>query len=327
MNSSKNKLMYVAGALCGIIILLEIVLLVVVRGGFSAKKGELQQIHQRLLQLHNRIPYPSSENIKILEDKLDSVEFHCGEMFADLQRDPFPEEAAEAADFSSRTQNVIEHFRKQALEAGVALPKSLEVGFSQYASGGSVPESEFVPRLSRQLYSVERIVDVLVKSGIASLDKLTRDFFELRFESSQSVTERRRGSRGGLAPKKIRNLNDLKASAVHPETWYYIERVGVTFSARENAVWEILSHIASAPRVMVVSEFSHSTKSNILKYNPEEIKQGGESDDETLRYLAEGILVGENALSRFERIISGDELVQVSLLIDVYNFDPEVISK
>ncbi len=83
----------------------------------------------------------------------------------------------------------------------------------------------------------------------------------------------------------------------------------------------MLDQLAAAPHFMVVSEFSHRTQTKILSYNPEAVKRG--LDDETLQYLESGILVGEQALSRPERMIAGNELVQVQLMVDVYNFEPE----
>ena len=70
-----------------------------------------------------------------------------------------------------RAQATIECFKGQAAKAGIELPVGLEAGFSQYASGGAIPVLDHVPRLSRQLYSVEKVADVLIQSEVASIER------------------------------------------------------------------------------------------------------------------------------------------------------------
>ncbi len=323
MNLLRKNPLLAAGAVCAVILLIEVVLLIVSRIDLSRKTGELARSSQQLSRLQSRKPFPSLENIRVLEANLDTLEFHSGELQAELQRDPFQQASREASDFSARTQDVIERFKKRAVESGVKVPDSLEVGFAEYASRGAVPDAKHVPRLSRQLYSVERVVEVLVRSGVDSVDSLTRDNFETEPPASLPLSDRRRSSRRSIGPALAGNPSLLIASKVHPANLYYVERIGVSFTADEEVVWRVLHLFASAPHAMAISEFSHATKSDILQYSPEEIKRAGEADDDTLRYLAEGILVGEKALSRSERIVSGNEVIQVHLVVDVFNFNPE----
>lgn len=326
MNLQKNKALIVGAGICGILLLTEIIFLVSINGGLLKHRQELQRSYHRLSLLHDRNPFPSVENIKAMRTNLEDLEYDLDELVAGIMRDAFPQDAVEATDFSARAQDVIERFRKRADQSGVTLPKSLEVGFSKYASGGAVPELGNVPRLSRQLYSVERVADVLVRSGVDSIDGLTRDSFE-ESPSVERSAPRRRSSRQANQDSNAQNSLHLIASTVHPENLYYIERIGVSFSAKEEAVWRVLDQFASASHFMVVSGFSHSTKSTILKFNPSAVKRGEVGDDDTLRYLAEGILVGSKALSRPERIISGNEMIQVYLDVEVYNFEPEIAEK
>ncbi|MEA2068489.1 MAG: Amuc_1100 family pilus-like protein [Verrucomicrobiota bacterium] len=320
MNFQKNKLLIFGGGFFAILLLAEVVFLMLAVGGYNREKGELKRNYRQLEQLHNRNPFPSMENTKDVQENLDRFEYEVGELAAALVRDPFPQEAIEAADFSARAQGVIERFRKRAEQSGVVLPDTLEAGFAPYASGGAVPAAPHVPRLSRQLYSVERVADVLVRSGVDSIDSLTRNVFETETVPVQRAPRRR--PRREAPPSNVRKPTPLVASEIHAKNLYYIERVGVAFTAGEDVVWRVLDLFAAAPHFMVVSEFTHTTQSGILAYNPEAVKRGGEGDDETLRYLSEGILVGKKALSRPERIISGNEIVKVALVVDVYNFEP-----
>lgn len=320
MNLRKNKLLIIGGGVCGLLLLAEAVFLALAIARFNREKRDLNGSYRQLEKLHSRQPFPSEGNTKVARENLDRLEYEVGELAAALMRDPFPLDAVEAADFSARAQDVIERFRKRAEQAAVILPDTLEAGFAQYASGGAVPAAGHVPRLSRQLYSVARVADVLVRSGVDSIDRLTRDTFET--EPTREPPASRRRPRRDAPPSNDRKPMPLVASEVHPDNLYHIERVGVAFTAREAVVWRVLDRFAAAPHFMVVSEFSHSAQSDILAYNPVAVKSGGEGDDETLRYLSEGILVGKKALSRPERIVAGNELVKVALVMEVYNFEP-----
>jgi hypothetical protein len=311
-----NRTFLFGGSICAIILLAEVAALVIGAIRLSAANEVLERKRTRLSELHHRNPYPSEANVRLLEDQLDELDFLVGELAAQMNRDPFPKDVVEAAEFSARAQDVIERFRKHASSADVVLPETLEVGFAQYASGGAVPEQEQVPRLTRQLYSVECVADVLVQCGVTSINTLSRDMFE-EAGMEERTTRRRPRARGGPV------AGVPEASITGPDRVFYIERVGVSFTTTENGVWDVLNAFAAAPHFMEVVEFSHQTRSNILAHNPAELKRGSESDDETLRFLSEGILSGKDAISRPERIIAGDDLVDIHISVNVFNFRPE----
>jgi hypothetical protein len=318
MSFQKNKLLFIGGGIGGLILLVELVFVVTGWLGLRAQNHVLAEGRRDLARLQSRSPFPSEENAKLVRANLEMLEYEVSELEAALIRAPFPVSDVQAADFSARAQNVIERFRKNAERVGVRLPAGLEVGFAEYASGGAIPESRHVPRLSRQLYSVECVADVLVDCGVDSIDALERESFET---APPPEEPRRRASRGvQQAAKQNREVPDV--SERRPGKLYSIERIGVEFTAPEAVAWCVLDHFCSAPHFMVVSGFSHATKTAVLDYNPEKVKQGGVGDDDPLAHLSGGILVGEKALSRPERIITGNEPVKVSLSIDVYDFDP-----
>lgn len=313
----RNKTFMIVGGVCAALLLGEVVALAIGAVRLSKANRTLQHEQQCLMKLQQRNPYPSAANVRILETNLDELQYRVGELAAELKRDPFPQDSIEAAEFSARAQDVIERFRSRAARAGMQLPESLEVGFAQYASGGAVPQAAQVPRLSRQLYAVERVADVLVQSGVNSVDAMSRELFET---VDETAVTRRRPSRS-LPASKGRKSPPATATAIGPGGIYATEQVAVSFTASEEEVWRVLDLFAVAPHFMVVSGFSHQTQSDLLAYNPDAVKRG-EENDETVRYLSEGILSGEKALSRPERMIAGDDLVSVHLILDVYNFDP-----
>jgi hypothetical protein len=324
MNLRNDKVLVVGGGTCAVLLLVACAFLIRANTAYQKQTRMLERQYRRLAELNARNPFPSLENVRQSAENLERLGYQVGELAAQLARDPFPPDAVDAADFSARAQGVIERLGARAGQAGIVLPASLEVGFSQYASGGAIPEPLHVPRLSRQLYSIEKVADVLVRSGVYSIDALTRDAFETQGDAAEPAdTPRRRPRRDEpAAPKPQGNLREV-ASAVQPDGLYYVERVGATFTAKEENVWQVLDLLAAAPHFMVVAEFAYTTQGDILDYNPEAAKRGGEGDAETLKFLAGGILTGKKALSRPERIIAGHEMIHVTVAVDVYNFEPE----
>ncbi len=321
MNLRNLKPVVVAGGVLGIVLLIELFLLVGAGIRHSKTKHALGQSRRKLSQLNERQPFPSEKNVKVVQENLDRFSYELNELAAGLMLDPFPRGALEAANFSARAQDVIERIQTGARQSGIVIPDSLEAGFSRYASGGTVPSKEQVPRLTRQLYSVARVADVLLDSRVVSIDDLSREIFETASEPDPQAL-RRRSRRSGLAEQDAQKDRRV-ATYVHPEGMYYIERVKIAFTANEAAVWQVLEAFAAAPHFMTITEFSHATQTDILSYDPKAVIQGREGDDETLQYLSAGILVGETALSRPERIIAGEEDLKVRLSVDVYNFKPE----
>ena len=316
----KKGFLIVGAGTCGIFLLAELIFIVIAGAGLATEKKLLRKQYRELSRLYHRAPFPSSENVAVEKEKLDELEYRIGELAAEIGADPFPQHAVDPADFSACAQNVIERFQKRAEKAGVKLPDSGEVGFAKYASEGAVPDRTHLPRLSRQLYSVECVAAVLVNSGVESIEYVTRDFFD---EASDLKKARRR-----IPQRNQDRFNDGAAGVEvggsrHSGKLFSVEQVGVSFVATEDTVLRVLDHFAAAPHFMVISEFSHETLSEILEYTPATAKQCG-VDVETQEYLSGGLLVGKKALSRPERIVAGNERVRMKLVVDVYNFDPEI---
>lgn len=321
MNFRNDRVLLVGAVVFLFCVLVEVIWLLWAGSHLVAERRSLQDQHRQLVVLQGRARYPSDQNVEVLREVLDELEFSVGEYGAELKEDPFLADETEATEFSARAQNRVEHFQRRAELGGVKLLEAREAGFEKYTQGGVIPESKYVARLSRQLYSMERVADILVEAGVESIDRLSRDVFEdVTGEATKSRTRR---SRRNAVDSNAVNKVDLEASDVHPDRMYFIEQIGVEFVAREALVWAVLKSFESAPHFMAVSEFRHKTVTDILSYNPDAVKRGTNGDSETLKFLEKGVLVGDQARSRTERQIAGDELIRVQLLVDVYNFDPK----
>lgn len=314
--SIKNNIVLVVGGSVAAVLLAGALILFVNANTDCKKHGQsLKKQEQRLSELLSRKPFPCAENVQVLENNVDVMEFHTGELSAELKQDEFSHIRVDAADFSAQAQSVIERLRRRALEADVVLPKKLEAGFARYTSGGSVPASEHVPRLMRQLYSSDRVADVLIRSKVSSIDRIARDHFENQEHSSDAAGPPRRRPR--RRPAETAPIEKENKQRTADSSEYAIERIEVVFSAKEGVVWTVLEEFISAPHCMVVKELSHSTLTDILTYNPNAVVR---SEDETKRFISEGILSGRTALSRPERIVAGNDIIRVSMSVDVYDF-------
>lgn len=322
MNVRNHRVLWVGGGACSVWLGAALFLLVRASAPYQQQSKEIHRRYRRLSELNARNPFPARENLKQMERNLERLESYVGALEVQLRRDPFPNALVDAAGFSARAQGVIERFRKRADDAGIRLPDRLEAGFAKYASAGAIPAEEHVPRLSRQLYSVERVADVLVRGGVLSIETLTRDLFEAPASPARQTSDRRRRARREVADPPPKKGLRSGVAGVQPERLYYIERVGTTFTATEQSVWQVLDLLASAPHFMAVTDFTHTTQTDILSYNPDAAVRRGPGDAEVLEFRSSGILSGSKALSRLERLVAGEETIQVSLRVDVYNFEP-----
>jgi hypothetical protein len=315
MNMRNHSVILMGGGACAVLLLAALVFLFRAQLDYQTQSRALERQYRRLAELDARQPFPSPENVAQERKNLEGFEYHAAELFAVLSRDPFPVEASDAAGFSARAQDVIEQFQKRTTDAGVQIPRNLEAGFAEYASGGAIPELSDVPRLSRQLSAVEKVADILVRCGVDSIEMLTRDLFEQ--QSDPFAEEKgRRGSRRGVAAKPANDIRKI-ASVVQQDGLYTIERVGAAFVATEQVAWAVLEELSAAAHFMVVADLEHTTLTSVLAYNPDSTTP---SDSEK-EFLPGGILSGRTALSRPERIVAGNEQVRISLQIEVYNFE------
>lgn len=312
----KGYRMMVAGGVCTALAL-------AVLGGaiwsYKQQSRELSRAYRGLARLNARNPFPSAENVAQATENLEQLENRIGELETLLQRDPFPQNAVDASDFSARAQGMIERFKRRAAAAGITLPSGMEAGFSQYASGGALPELAHVPRLSRQLYSVEKVADVLIQGGVSSVEMLARDEFEGEGGDASNQTSRRRGRRMPVAAEGPEGVG----FAVQGEGRHPIERIRASFTATEDGVWRVLDLLASAPHFMVLADFRSKTETEILSYDPEAMAKDSKGGAATAKFLSGGLFSGDKALSRQERIIAGDETIRVVLMVEVYNFSPQ----
>ena len=118
-----------------------------------------------------------------------------------------------------------------------------------------------------------------------------------RFRPDTSVADKTKGGLGIGSP----NYAGL----------YTSEQLEVAFTACDAAARTVLNKIVSAPRGIIIRDFSHRTQTEILSFIPVEAGPAQEP-----------AAIHSQQPSRPERIISGNERIRVSLRLEVLYFNP-----
>lgn len=309
MNWRKHMVLLVGGGLAAVLLLAAVVMLLRFQGRYAAVNRELEGARQRLEVLKARDPFPSEDNVQRLRQNrsdLQSVALQILEQLHKNQRAVVPMEPAEFAPSLERTSRQLV---QRAQESGVTLPEGFGFGFARYAAG-ELPAPAAVPRLVKQLSAVEALCDVLFQARIAKLDELEREVFDETEAATEGAPQEGRRARRGAAE---RTPTVSQVPLAEPNELYEVERLTLTFEARESAVWDVLNGIVRSPNFMAIADLrmenTLATTGALGKKKPVAALGGDAAANIQPQYP-----------SHDDRVVAGRELVTVSLMIDVYHF-------
>lgn len=315
MNWRKNMVLVVGGGIAALLIIAALVMLFRFQAGHREVSGQLDSALSRLQQLNNRKPFPSRENIALVEKNLQVEQASALELQAALQRGQLTPDAIEPAEFAPLLERVHKRMVKRADEAGVALPDAFTFGFGRYAAG-ELPAPTAIPRLVIQLKAVDAVCGLLFQSRIGELLSIEREVFEsgevTPAEELSDLRLRRRQAATTTAPVVSRvppaQTNDL----------YGVERITVSFLARETAAWDALNALARSPLFIVVADISLENTlaaGGLLGKKQPPAAIGGE------QAVAAGVA---RYPTHDERVVAGREPVRVNLVLDIYQFSNQI---
>lgn len=315
MNWRKNMVLVVGGGVAALLIIGALVMLFRLQGGYGTVSSELESALSRIQQLNNRRPFPSRENIALVEKNLEIEKGAALELQAALQRGQLSPEAIEPAEFAPLLERVHKRMVKRAEEAGVALPDAFSFGFARYAAG-ELPAPAAIPRLVVQLKAVDAVCALLFQSRISQVVSVDREVFEAgETAPTDDIADLRARRRQAVT---VTTPAVSRVPAAQTNELYDVERITVSFQARETAAWDVLNALARSPLFTVVSDFSLQNSlaagGGLGKKQPP-TALGGE------QAIAAGLA---RYPSHEERVIAGREPVDVSLVIDVYRFSSKL---
>jgi hypothetical protein len=156
------------------------------------------QAVRKLHALQNRSPFPNAENfeksrvlVEQYKSELDSLRAQLAKMQAPVSPNVQPQK------FQDDLRTAVNQITEKAGAAGVELPKSFYLGFSQYAN--SLPNEHAAPALALQLGIIEKIVTDLIDFKVHSIDSLNR--LPLPEESSAAPQKTEEPQQRGRQPE------------------------------------------------------------------------------------------------------------------------------
>ena len=240
------------------------------RGQYLEVSTQLHEAENRFNSLSSKKPYPSVDNINITQENLEQVEAFLMDLQDELCRGQVTKPEIEKAQFSDQMEKAFAALRDIAEAQKILLPEIFLFGFELYQ--GDLPDQEDVPRLVGQLDMIEGICRLLFEHRIATLETIRRDVFEqargpgsmMDLTMSMRTPPRRRRDAGppkNAKPAEKDEADDLDersraASARTSGNLYNIERVSVSFMARDANVWQILDALAQHEPFSVVTSIS-----------------------------------------------------------------------
>lgn len=314
MNWRKNIVLVVGGGIALLLLVAVVILLLRFQGQYRTASGELASAVARLQQLNNRDPFPSPENIAVMQENLKAVQASAVALNDTLQRGQLAPEAIEPAEFAPLLERVSKRLGARAAEGGVVLPDKFTYAFARYAAG-ELPAPAAIPRLVVQLKAIDAVCSLLFQARISELVSIDREVFEAgeaSAETEETIDPRRQRRVAAAAAAPTATAVQLPP----PETndLYGVERLTITFAARETAAWDALNALARSPLFLAVVdvrvENTAAVAGNIGKKQPPGALGGEQAAAAGLAHYP----------SHDERVVAGREPVRVSLVLDLYRF-------
>ncbi len=347
MKTRDLSTLFVSGAIALVLVVVATALLVRFVGRYRRVTAELTSQTEQLDRLRRRDPFPNEANVAAAEEKHQRLQQAYAELRSELARAPSRRPPSESAHWGLLRDRLFIALREQARQADIEVPDAFAYGFERYV-GGRLPRRAHLPRLTRQLHYVDQLVGTLFEHKIRGIKRIDRHLFEDDLPESvpddwavEPVRERR-----------PRRREDRPADGTtmepgyfeHPDGLYTRERIVVTFTAREPAVWSVLDALAHMDVFSAVSRVRIENPTPPPAATPrdpdEEARRDGRaplrpapappgerrppadwpvdpSDPETVPPR------GPRPIE--ERVVAGlDELVTVSLEIDFFEFGDSV---
>lgn len=323
MNLKKHRILVIGGGLALVILIVAVVLLVQMSARYRETSSSLERAQARLRSLNQRSPFPSEENVRVLEANLDLVRGEVAELKTRLSEANIEVDRIEPAQFAPLLERTYKRISDRAASLNVPIPGQGTYGYAVYAQG-TLPDRDHVERLVRQAKIQEYLGGLLLEAKVSRIDLLQRTAFEdapVETEEDQRFVRRpTRPSSGQGSPTDI--------PRPEPSDLYQTERFTLTFSGREGAVWDALNRLGASPLFIKVVDVS-------LRNLGDDI---GKPVDLQARFLetrraaaaagqgrGAGMEVTPQVLAtipREDRIIAGRELIEAKVVLDVFLFTP-----
>lgn len=155
---------------------------------FSEKRAQWDELSQKVAGLKGKKIYPDQENYESLQAQLQDYSGKVDALRTALSSESVQQVITPISetDFQAKLKQRVSAIRQAATAAGMSLPEVFALGFDEYT--GALPRSaEAAADLNVQLDVIDRLVSILIESGVKSLDSLGRT--KLPSESAPAAPE------------------------------------------------------------------------------------------------------------------------------------------
>ncbi|MBN1675987.1 MAG: Amuc_1100 family pilus-like protein [Kiritimatiellae bacterium] len=319
-----HKPMLIAGGAVVLVLLLVVgIFLAREVRRFRDAKQDLAGAQRRLDQYYNSNPFPSETNVEQLSKNRESAQRFFSALLDRMSEAQIePREKMRQTEF----QKLFEKTRKTLVEGAagheVALKDEFAFGFDRYVR--DLPHrAEDVPRLAQQLEVVEQLCGVLYAARVRELLSVGREVFETL---PDTASERGRGG----APSEDTEADEAarrRAGIMEPDALYARWHFTLRFRATEGSFLDALNRLAQSRMFVVVTGLAVTNEKAELEpvIRSEAASRGGltggaDSGRRGSRRRRAGPRVDFRDVPHLHRVAFGNELVDVTLGVDVYRF-------
>ncbi len=347
MKIKKYLPLIVAGCIVVLLLAVEVFLLVRLQSRHASIRRDLSTADSNIRSLARRDPFPSEENVEILQSNLESMTDQLEELQAWMMEGQIDfQELRVPNDFMIKLASDLRDLRARASAHGVQIPADFYFSFRRYAEG-DMPAMRHVGRLSRQLQMIGAICDILFQGRVQSIESITRQEFDVAGRSGDDFDEVAPAIRGGARVTPERPDQQRASGAEErekPEGGYAWEEFKIDFTVREPAFWNIMHTLSTTNLLVSVRDVSFESldraadrtrtapgarrgttgrpsldaaRSRVDAGRTQRVAlpDGGMEDGDPRREQVE-----PEDIPREERVVAGDGVLRVSMTLNMYRF-------
>ncbi len=164
---------------------------------YEADLNNYTSLLGQLNGLQRQSPYPDEVTLKALRAQKREHKESIAELQRRLSAMELPLDPLTEVQFQDALRDTVQRVSAKAAASGMKLPEKFYMGFDEYQ--GAPPRREAAPALGRELKAIESIILQLAESGVACLTKLDRAPLPdeaSKLKSAPSATEQS-GGKGG----------------------------------------------------------------------------------------------------------------------------------
>lgn len=336
MNLKRHMGLVISGSIGLVLAIVIGVMLFRFQSSYQQVRTDLRNTVARLNSLYGRDPFPSEENVSLVQSNLVVLDKYAKDLFTLVKMGQVDVVQMEPAGFPLLLDGTIRRLHKQAGDNQVKLPSRFSFGFERYALG-ALPNQEDVPRLVLQVKTIEKLCEIVFKSKISEMENIQRTVFErgVLETTDASAFSRRRGPEASPESTPEQSV----AEWVDPSGLFSRENYTLTLRASDSAVWGLLNELARSGLFIVVSKVELINDTPIVKVTPAERPAAaiaaapataGRPADQSGAFAAmfgtAGAVPGAapeqpaGPKPREERIVAGLEMVKAIVEVRVYRF-------